>query len=124
MAVEAYLAENFQKVYAEPTHIDEFLQNSGFNISSLAEKAQFVSGQPTDVVNFEELMNVRIIKFYFKFYLNHKIQYFRRSSMAIIGICNHTLHWDKHTLTIYWMIKNHNSLDSCGDFSTVSSTFI
>jgi len=57
MAVEAYLAENFQKVYAEPTHIDEFLQNSGFNISSLAEKAQFVSGQPTDVVNFEELMN-------------------------------------------------------------------
>jgi len=56
MDLEAYLVENFQKVYAAPTHIDEFFAKNEFNITTLAEKTQAASGQPTDVVDFNALM--------------------------------------------------------------------
>ena len=58
--LEAYFIENFQKVYAAPTHIDEFFAKSEFDIAALAEKTQVASGQPTDVVDFEALMMVSI----------------------------------------------------------------
>jgi len=60
--LEAYLVENFQKVYAAPTHIDEFFQKNEFNITTLAEKTQAASGQPTDVVDFQALMMVSVQK--------------------------------------------------------------
>jgi len=56
MELEAYFAENFQKVYAAPTHIDEFFAKNEFDIASLAVKTQIVAGQPKDVVDFEQLI--------------------------------------------------------------------
>jgi len=56
MDLEAYFVENFQKVYAAPTHIDEFFAKNEFDIAALAEKTQAASGQPTDVVDFGVLM--------------------------------------------------------------------
>jgi len=58
--LEAYFVENFQKVYAAPTQIDEFFAKSEFDIAALAEKTQAASGQPTDVVDFGALMMVSI----------------------------------------------------------------
>ena len=58
--LEAYFVENFQKVYAAPTHIDEFFAKNEFDIAALAEKTQAASGQPTDVVDFGALMMVSV----------------------------------------------------------------
>ena len=64
MDLEAYLAENFEKVYAAPTHIGDFFKKSGFDIAELAEKTQVAAQQPKDVVDFEELMNVSTKKLF------------------------------------------------------------
>merc|ERR1711962_604530 len=56
MEIEKHLIENFQKVYAAPTHIDEFFEKHEFDLANLAEKTQIVSGQPKEEVDFEQLM--------------------------------------------------------------------
>jgi len=54
--IEMYLIENFDKVYAAPTHIDDFFKKHEFDITELAAKTQAVSKQPIDIVDFEQLM--------------------------------------------------------------------
>lgn len=56
MELEAYYVENFQKVYAAPTHIDEFFEKFEFDIATLAEKIQTASQKPKEVVDFEQLL--------------------------------------------------------------------
>jgi len=56
MDLEAYFVENFQKVYAAPTHIDDFFAKHEFDLASLAEKVQEASGQSKEDVDFEALM--------------------------------------------------------------------
>ena len=62
MDLEAYFVENFQKVYAAPTHIDDFFAKHEFDLTSLAEKVQEASGQSKEDVDFEALMMVSVKK--------------------------------------------------------------
>jgi len=54
--VEYHLMENFDKVYAAPTHISDFFEKHQFNLTDLAAKAQAAAKQTTEVVDFEQLM--------------------------------------------------------------------
>lgn len=55
--INEYLNENSKRVFQAPSVIDQYFEEHDFDLTSLGEKTQAISGVSTDIVNFEDVFD-------------------------------------------------------------------